>query len=74
MAGDAWARLLGGWEGFELVDIEEHPIGPTQPVAELVLRLRAMPGHPKRCSRYGAIVGDIHDVTERRIRDLSVFD
>lgn len=74
MAGDAWARLLGGWEGFELVDSEEHPIGPTQPVAELVLRLRAMPGHPKRCSRCGAIVGDIHDVTERRIRDLSVFD
>lgn len=74
MAPDAWSKLLGGWEGFELVDVEEHPIGPTQPVPELVLRLRAVPGHPKRCSRCGAEVVAIHDVAERRVRDLSVFD
>jgi transposase len=74
MALEAWSKLLGGWDGFELVDVEEHPVGPTQPVPELVLRLRAVPGHPKRCSRCGAEVVAIHDVAERRVRDLSVFD
>ena len=74
MALEAWSKLLGGWDGFELVDVEERPVGPTQPVAELVLRLRAVPGHPKRCSRCGAEVVAIHDVAERRVRDLSVFD
>jgi transposase len=74
MAHEAWSKLLGGWEGFELIDVEEHPVGPTQPIPELVLRLRAIPGHPKRCSRCGAAVVAIHDVTERRVRDLSVFD
>ena len=39
MAVDAFLKLLGGWEGFELVDAEEHPVGPTQPVPEIVLRL-----------------------------------
>lgn len=74
MALDAWVTLLGGWEGFELVDVEPHPVGPTQPVPELVLRLRAVPEYPKRCSRCGERVVEIHDVTERRVRDLSVFD
>jgi transposase len=71
---DAWDKLLGGWEGFELVEVEEHPVGPAQAVGELVLRLRARAGHVKRCSRCGEPVVEIHDVTERRVRDLSVFD
>lgn len=71
---ESWSKLLGGWDGFELIEVEEHPVGPAQPVPELVLRLRAIPGHPKRCSRCGAEVVAIHDVTERRVRDLSVFD
>ena len=74
MTLEAWSKLLGGWEGFELIDVEQYPVGPTQPVPELVLRLRAIPGHPKRCSRCGAEVVAIHDVAERRVRDLSVFD
>jgi transposase len=74
MALDAWDKLLGGWEGFELVEVEERPVGPAQPVRELVLRLRARADHVKRCSRCGEPVVEIHDVTERRVRDLSVFD
>ncbi len=69
-----WIKLFGGWEGFELVDVEEHPVGPAQAVPEIVLRLRAVPGYPKRCSRCGEPVVEIHDVTDRRVRDLSVFD
>jgi transposase len=74
MALDTWSKVLRGWEGFELVDVEEHPVGPTQRVPEIVLRLRAVPGYPKKCSRCGTEVVAIHDVAERRVRDLSVFD
>ena len=74
MAMEAWNKLLGGWEGFELVEVEEHPVGSGQAIPEIVLRLRAVPGHPKRCSRCGEPVIEIHDVTERRVRDLPVFD
>ncbi len=74
MAMDALVKLLGGWEGFEVVEVEEHPAGPKQPVAEIVLRLQPLPGYPKRCSRCGRKVVAIHDVAERRVRDLSVFD
>lgn len=74
MVLDVLAKLLSGWEGFEIAEIEEHPIGPTQPVPAIVLYLRAMPDHPKRCSRCGEVVADIHDVTERWVRDLWVFE
>lgn len=74
MAMDAWEKLLGGWEGFEVVEVEEHPVGPAHAVPQLVLRLRARPDHVKRCSRCGEPVVEVHDVTERRVRDLSVFD
>lgn len=74
MALESWERVLGGWEGFELEGIEQHPLGPGQPIPEIVLRLCAVPGYPKRCSRCGEPVVEIHDVTERRVRDLSVFD
>lgn len=74
MAMEAWSRLLGGWEGFELVEVEEHPVGSGQAIPEIVLRLRATPGYPKRCSQCGEPVVEIHDVTERRVRDLPVFD
>ncbi len=74
MAADWVAKLLGEWEGFEVVDVEQQPIGAQQPVAELMVHLRAVPGHPKQCSRCGEVVTEIHDVTERRVRDLWVFD
>src|SRR6266536_1770796 len=74
MAYEDFAELLGGWEGFELVDIKKKPASENQPVPQLILELRALPEYPKRCSRCGEIVVEIHDVTERQVRDLPVFD
>lgn len=72
------STLLGGWEGFELVQVTEErapaPDTVGDPAPRLVLELRAVDGFPKRCSRCGAIVAEIHDVAERRVRDLPVFD
>lgn len=74
----ALAQLLGEWEGFELVGVREEQ-GPApdalgDPAPRLILELRAIVGFPKRCSRCGAVVTEVHDVTERRVRDLPVFD
>ena len=74
----ALTKLLGEWEGFELVAVREEtaraPDALRDPAPRLVLELRAIAGFPKRCSRCGAVVTEVHDVTERRVRDLPVFD
>jgi transposase len=74
MAYDEITALLGGWEGFELVGVRREPASASQPVAQIVLDLTPVPTYPKRCSRCGEIVVEIHDVTERRVRDLPILD
>jgi transposase len=69
---------VGGWDGFEVQAIRrEDTLEPGvlgDPSARLVIELRPVPGAPKRCSRCGTVVTEIHDVTERRIRDLPMWD
>lgn len=74
MAYEEITALLGGWDGFELVGVHREPASPSQPVPQIVLELRPVPTYPKRCSRCGEQVGEIHDVTERRVRDLPILD
>ena len=65
---------LGDWDGFEVVDVTtESTLAPDAlglPAARLIIRLEAKAGMPKRCSRCGAVVVEIHDTSERRVRDL----
>jgi transposase len=71
MAYDEITRLLGGWEGFALVEVTraEGPSGP-----EIILRLEPVPGATRRCSRCGTVVTEVHETTERRIRDLPILE
>jgi hypothetical protein len=48
-------------------DAEPDVLG--DPAPRLIIELRAKPDVPKRCSRCGSVVHEIHDVTERRVRD-----
>ena len=68
MAFEEITALLGGWEGFELVGVERAP-GP-----EIVLRLQRAPSVPPRCSGCGELVAELHDTTERRVRELPILD
>jgi len=61
MAYDEITALLGGWEGFELVGVRREPMSETDPVPQIVLELRPLPGHPKRCSRCGEQPGSPMD-------------
>jgi transposase len=81
MADDSVRELLdalGGWEGFEVTEVRrEDELKPDVlgfPSARLVIVLRAKPGAPKRCSRCGSVVAEIHDVSERRVRDLPMSE
>lgn len=74
MAYDEITGLLGGWEGFELVGVRREPANASQPVPQVELRLQPVRAYPKRCSRCGEIVRDVHDVAERRVRDLPILD
>lgn len=65
---------LGGWEGFEVGDVTveaaPQPDAVGQPAPRLVIELRPKARAKRRCSRCGALVIAIHDVSVRRVRDL----
>lgn len=73
MAFEELSAVLGGWEGFEIAAVRREPASESEP-PRLILELRPLPDVPKRCSRCGEPVIEIHDVTERRVRDLPVFE
>lgn len=74
MAYEDITTLLGGWEGFEVIAVRREDATLTQPVPQIVLQLESLPQHPKRCSRCGEVVVEIHDVTERRVRDIPILE
>jgi hypothetical protein len=63
-----------GWPGFALVGVRREGATPQRPVPRIVLTLQAVAGQPRHCSRCGQIVGEVHDVTPREIRDLPILD
>lgn len=74
MAYEEITALLGGWPGFQLVDVRREGRTAEHPVPRIVLTLEAVPGQARRCSRCGELVGDVHDVTPREVRDLPILD
>jgi len=74
MAFEEITALLGGWEGFEVVGVRREDVTSSQPVPQIILELRSLPLYPKRCSRCGEVVVEMHDVTERRVRDLPILE
>lgn len=73
----ALLESLGGWEGFRVVEISteatDADVG-SNVAPRLLIRLEPHGGLTKRCSRCGAPVADVHDVSERRVRDLPLFE
>jgi len=74
MAYDEITALLGGWPGFQLVDVRREEATAQQPATRVVLSLEALPGQTRLCSRCGQAVAEVHDVTPREVRDLPILD
>ncbi len=66
--------FLGQWEGFSVASAERREPCPERPWAEVRIALQADPGRPLRCSGCGGTGEQVHDVTERWIRDLPLLD
>ena len=66
--------VVGGWEGFEIAewvtDDTPAPDALGLPAPRLTITLRPKHDAVRRCSRCGTVVDVIHDVSERRVRDL----
>jgi transposase len=62
---------LGRWEGYEVRDehLERRGEAPW-----CVIRLEPVRGEPRRCSGCGQTTTAIHDLEERRVRDLPLFE
>ena len=74
MAYDEITALLGGWEGFELTGCSASRPSEGEPSRGSCWSCSPVPNYPKRCSRCGEVVAEIHDVSERRVRDLPILE
>jgi transposase len=62
---------LGGWEGYEVVEDSCEVRGDR---SWCVLRLEPIRGYRRACSGCGSATTAIHDLEQRRVRDLPVFE
>lgn len=62
---------LGGWEGYE---VRDDRIEVRQGRSWCVIGLTPIRGHRRCCSGCGRFTAAIHDLEERRVRDLPVFE
>lgn len=73
---DEFTAALGAWEGYRVVACQrleaDTQEGRKRPV--VVIELEPDPGRVKRCGGCGEEVDRVHDVTERRVRDLPILD
>jgi transposase len=67
-------RLLGGWEGYGLDNLERHEQTEEGGRPQIRLRLEPEPTRAKRCSGCGDIVEVVHDSEDRWVRDLPILD
>lgn len=74
MAYEDITLLLGGWPGFEIAAVSREPGGTRTGAPQVTITLSAVAGTPRYCSRCGRAATQLHDVTERRIRELPILD
>ena len=71
MTTDDVIEALGGWEGYWIEEIElPQEKGKTQ----VWITLTPLTGVARRCSGCGRRVKQIHDVTYRWVRDVSILE
>lgn len=74
MAYEDITLLLGGWPGFEIAEVAREPGGTRTGAPQVTITLAAVAGIRRHCGRCGRATASLHDVTERRIRELPILD
>jgi len=65
---------LGAWEGCRVSLAQRFEAGEKGPRAQVWIELRPDPARVKICDRCGGECRHVHDVSERWVRDLPIFD
>ena len=71
MAPSESIARLGGWVGY---GVEDDCLEERAGTRWCVIRLQLEPGRARCCEGCGVWVTAIHDVVERRVRDLPIFE
>lgn len=74
MSREQCMSLLGGWEGYGVGTIGRFEAGDQGPRAEVWIELHPKADAPMRCHACGSACEQVHDMQERWVRDLPVFD
>ncbi len=76
MTKEELTAVLGGWEGYQLLDMRRLGVDPEYSEAHPVIEIELEPcaGRVKRCSGCLQEVDQVHDVAVRRVRDLNILD
>jgi transposase len=67
-------QILAGWDGYRVSHVERFEAGRQGPTPEIWISLLPLADRVKRCSGCCKKVAQVHDVTERWIRDLPILD
>ncbi len=65
---------LGCWEGYRVAAVERFATVGRGDRPRVWIALEPIPGRRLRCERCGGSGGAVHDVTDRWVRDLPLFD
>lgn len=71
MAATQCIERLGGWEGYEVEGVADECRGQAR---WCVIRLKLLPAVRRCCSGCAGWTAAIHDLEERRVRDLPIFE
>ncbi|MFH0983467.1 MAG: ISL3 family transposase [Planctomycetota bacterium] len=74
MATEEVTALLGGWEGHRLGTVERFEAGVKGPTAQVWIELVPDWTRPMVCSGCGRTTHQLHEVTERWVRELDLLD
>lgn len=74
LSKDQLTELLGRWEGYRVGTVGRFEAGAKGPTAQVWIDLLPDPGQPMICSGCHQIVRQVHETTERWVRDLPILD
>ena len=74
MTGQECMASLGGWKGYTVGTIQRFEAGGKGPTAQVWMVLHRDRITPMICSGCGQVAGVCHDVTDRWVRDLPIFE
>ncbi len=74
MTKKQFIKLLGGWKGYEVEDVQRYEADEDRATPEIHVTLVPRRGVMRLCSGCGQSVMHVHDVEERWVRDLPILD